>query len=356
MELEKPKIEHMGMGELRNYMCHKSNGNPKTCYSCPGLKTCTAGQRAMVLIRESEIKAERPENEMQHFKLACESGNPWGWLEYTLKISKDQAKEKLIGWTNRFPAISREYGGQKQIMRYRPYLVQEAVFEEKVEETHTEENKPVNGAKNKSGERQRERARQLCETAIQSGNPRKYLMEELGLTSHQASCRVTAWRKMYKDIFEKYTVPYGHGGGVKKLSEERIEKMKVGRASTVRKRAEEYWKEVFSQPDPIAYHMRHNNVSMETARTVVGKAKKKYAEELKKMNVPENDEISLTDFLDETELVKKANPVQLELQKKHDELKAEKERLEAEIDEKQKRLVLISDQEDALFKVLEMFK
>ena len=355
MELQKPKIENMGMGELRNYMCQKSGGNPKTCYSCPGLKTCTAGQRAMVLIRESEIKAERPENEMQHFKLACESGNPWGWLENTLKISKDQAKEKLIGWVNKYPAISREYGGQKQIMRYRPFLAQEAASEVKVEEIPAEENKPGNGAKTPSGERMRERARQLCETAIQSGNPRKYLMEELGLTSHQASCRVTAWRKMYKDIFEKYTVPYGHGGGVKKLSEERIEKMKVGRASTGRKRAEEYWKEVFSQPDPVAYHMKHNNVSKETAQTVVSKAKKKYAEVLKPVN--NEDEVSLSDWLDEMEPKEKpVNPVQVELQKKHGELKAEKEQLEREIEEKLKRLVLISEQEDALYKVLEMFK
>lgn len=349
MEFEKPKIEHMGMGELRSYMCYKSNGNPKVCTNCPGLRTCTAGQRAMVLISDSENRASRTEDEISQFRLACSSGNPWGWLESAFHISKAQAKEKLIGWCKRYPAITKEYGGQDQLLKYRPFSAQEATSETKDEEVQTNEQTNENGAKMTDQEKKRETARKLCETAILSGNARLYLMNELGLTSHQASCRVTAWRRNYPDIFEKHNVPPAKIGGDREGLQEKV-------VQAQKKRALEYWRVALAQPDPVAYHMEQKGISKKNAQTVVSKARRDYAEELKKMNVPENDEISLTDFLDETEPEKKANPVQLELQKKHDELKEEKERLEAEIDEKQKRLVLISDQEDALFKVLEMFK
>lgn len=308
MENEKPDIKKMGMGELRNYLCHKSNGNPKVCMNCPGLKTCTAGQRAMVLIHESEIRA-RPENEIEQFKLACVSGNPWGWLEHTLEINKLQAREKLIGWCKKFPAVTKEYGGQEQIMRYRPYLAQEAAYEAKQEEMPTEEQTAVNAEKTQQ-ELKREKARKLCETAILSGDARQYLLDELKLTSHQASCRVTAWRKNYPDLFEKHNVP----------------------------------------PAKIGGYNKYNSSSRKSEAETKTLKEENHAE----VPMTNEDEVSLADWLDEME--PKENPVQAELRKKYEELKAEKERIEQEIDEKQKRLVLISDQEDALYKVLEMFK
>ena len=145
----------------------------------------------------------------------------------------------------------------------------------------------------------------------------------------------------------------------------------------LRRKAERYWEVALNQPDPIAYHMQMKNISRVNALTVVCKAKKKYGYLIKAKEQEEekmqDDEISIAEFLEETEEQPSAETennaveempvdsdstvsVTAELSRKYEEISTEKERLMEEIRKKKDLLDIVSEQQEALAMVMNMFK
>ena len=115
------KIEQMGLAELKQYLCMKNYQNPEKCKDCPGVKTCKAGQRAVLLLNEREVqqmtessgrKGKTPEQMREiarkKFMVAAAQENP---IEYVMKVngnSRNAARESLKNWATKFPYIAEQ--------------------------------------------------------------------------------------------------------------------------------------------------------------------------------------------------------------------------------------------------------
>ena len=142
---------------IRHFLCPTTGGDPMKCLDCRGIKTCTTGQRAVVLLdeatRETErtkwkevwkepkamveekktkepakekqpdpaIKSAKTIKEQELLRAACESGNAWAYL-MEMGYSKGVAKEKVVNLVNRYPGIGREFGGIQRILK-KPKIV-----------------------------------------------------------------------------------------------------------------------------------------------------------------------------------------------------------------------------------------
>lgn len=115
------KIEQMGLAELKPYLCMKNYQNPEKCKDCQGVKTCKAGQRAVLLLNEREVKQvidsgykgktmeQRREIARKKFVVAAAQDNP---IEYVMKMdgnNRNAAREKLKHWAEMFPDIAEQY-------------------------------------------------------------------------------------------------------------------------------------------------------------------------------------------------------------------------------------------------------
>ena len=231
-------IDKMGIEEVRRMMCPKSYGNPEKCKKCDGFRTCKPGQRMARLITEQmedterktapvyvqkwkDGEPEKPNNptsaERDEFKQACESGNAWNWLMEHKGLSREAAGEMLSRLVKRYPGISADFGGSRRIMQ-RPRVVKiapveaqndrEQGHEPKVDETPAEGPKAAEQAAEKPKSRRdelnaqlAEEARERCRQILATGDPVQALVNE-GKTEHQARVRIRKWKSSYPDLFE----------------------------------------------------------------------------------------------------------------------------------------------------------
>lgn len=128
------KIEQMGLAELKKYLCMKNYQNPEKCEKCPGVKTCKAGQRAVVLLNERE-KEKMAANDVVYsvnerfgktqisiiqesrrtFEEACKQENPITFLMKRDDSSRNSARERLKYYMKKFPDIAKKYNFEEKL-------------------------------------------------------------------------------------------------------------------------------------------------------------------------------------------------------------------------------------------------
>lgn len=332
-------IEHMDMDQVRRMMCPKSNGNPKTCEKCDGFRTCKPGQRMQALMVENARKIAQntapvytrrwpdPEDrvsnnptsiEREEFRQACASGNAWNWLMTKKGLSREAAGELLSKLVRKYPNVSADYGGSRRIMQrpkavriesqpVEPPVDQEPRSEPAVEQTPAQPEKAPETAE-KGPNRRQELNQELKEQArasfrrVLETGDPEQALVNEGLTPEKARSKLTRWRRNYPDLAEEY------GLGPRKM----------------------------------------------------GRPKKQVEEPMAE------DEVSLTDFLNEMGVdeapqeaqkqPEKADPMLVQMNARVQELTAEKERLTAEIARMEERIRCIEDQREALKQCIEHFE
>lgn len=336
-------IDKMDLEQARRMMCPKSNGNPEKCKNCDGFRTCKAGQRVARLITENiETIRKKTEpvyvqkwkedttpppapNERDEFRKACESGNAWHYLMETKGLTKDAAGELLSKLIRRFPGIAADFGGGRRIMQ-RPKVVkimsaveprvdQEPAPEPKVEEIPAKEQEAAKQAEKRPKTKRdelnaqiAEEARERCRQILATGDPVQALVNE-GKTEQQARARINKWKASYPDLFE----------GIDPA---------IYRAKRGRKKKEELMEQT--------------------------EADHQIAE-------PVDDEVSLSDFLTEYGAEPQVPESDPEPQSERtggamDELEAKYNALEREKQEARERIKWIEEQQEALEKVISMFR
>lgn len=336
-------IDKMGIEEVRRMMCPKSYGNPEKCKKCDGFRTCKPGQRMARLITEQMEETERKTapvyvqkwkedttpppapNERDEFRKACESGNAWHYLMETKGLTKDTAGELLSKLIKRFPGIAADFGGGRRIMQ-RPKVVkimsaveprvdQEPAPEPKVEEIPAKEQEAAKQAEKRPKTKRdelnaqiAEKAKERCRQILATGDPVQALVNE-GKTEQQARARINKWKSSYPDLFE----------GIDPA---------IYRAKRGRKKKEEL--------------MEQTEADQQIAEPA-----------------EVDDEVSLSDFLTEygTEpQVPESDPEPRSESTAMDELEAKYNALEREKQEAMERIRWIEEQQEALQKVISMFR
>lgn len=116
------KIEQMGLAELKQYLCMKNYQNPDKCKDCHGVKTCKAGQRAIVLLNEREVQKlieggfrkgksneQVKEATKKRFMAAAVQEDPIKYVMETYGNNRNAAREKLKHWATVYPEIAEQY-------------------------------------------------------------------------------------------------------------------------------------------------------------------------------------------------------------------------------------------------------
>lgn len=239
-EVKEIPVEQKGLESLKRMMCPLSMGRVEKCKDCKGIATCSVGQRINVILAQNgktvkELEAKliatgprKPDADREKFREACESGNAWGYM-ITHGYSKGAAKEKLIYWSKRYPAISQEFGGDKRILaKPRPVIVQETLQgndepgePQPIRKVETEtapaaaEERTEKQGENLSGPevsaaKRVQKARARCMQAVQSGDALKYIMTVEGKDRHHALQTISNWRSRYPDLMQG--IPYQENG------------------------------------------------------------------------------------------------------------------------------------------------
>ena len=391
--------------QVRPFMCPKSRGDATACLKCPGFSGCPAGQRAVVLLdRETAPeyrqvwteeaaqakKAVSVDAEREEFRSACESGNAWNYLMETRGLGKDAAKDLLTRMIKKFPGIAADYGGGRRIVQ-RPKVVKITSMAETPQDTHTEpqdareqapgaeeeqthvpEEKAVetaeNGRKTSAAIQARVRnrmdaARERCRTAVESGDPRAWLMAQ-GRTLHNVTNTISRWRADYPDLMQDVPV---------------IGKGATGPNNSRAEKARKLYEECLQAEDPVAYYMEKRGVDRKAAMQTLRNMRRKYGtpEEPETDAVaekPEEDQITLEDFLSEYAEAPEERPRDApqrdpdpagdngkgiagdDLKGKFDALEHEKQGLRAEIEKAEERIRCIEELQEALGKVLSLFR
>lgn len=215
------------------------------------------------------------------------------------------------------------------------------------------------------------KARELCQTAVKTGNPVGYLMETMGSSYNTALARVVGWEKAYPDLM----------GGIEWRE---IAKRNDAKSSDAYGNLEA----AIKSGDVYGWYMRNCHMPKSRVEKVMEngfKAKPELKELYEKMQQP--DEISLEDFLkdipengEETaveqhsevevkemqteeekpvETEKKAafgkTVVEIELEQKYKQIESEKKKVTEQIEELGERLKWLDSQQEALETVRKMF-
>lgn len=182
------RIEQMGLDELKRYLCMKNYQNPEKCKDCPGNRTCKAGQRAIVLISEREIRKMkidegrknsievRRENAKNNFIVAV---NQPDMIQYLIEHdgnSRNAAREKLKNWGRMFPEIAEQYN-----------------FWEKL-------NKLTIGKTPDGRNKQTVEAIERYKEASEQDDPIAFMMEKYGIDRGKAIHNFGQWKRRYGEI------------------------------------------------------------------------------------------------------------------------------------------------------------
>lgn len=398
----KQTIAQMPMQELKRMMCPKSGGDPLKCMECSGLKSCTAGQRAVRILDDEARKKEpqyikkfpesKPQDEAEKvsnnptsqerdlLKRACESGNAWHFLMVNKGLSKDAAGEFLSKLIKKFPGVAADFGGSRRIMQ-RPKVVkftgtmtesqpdahpaapvaQEQADTPKVDKIPVQKEEGAEGAKEAQkqhrtrAEFQQDRAEKALAYAkmvAAQENPKQYLMETEGLTPRQATKKLGNMRARWPEAFQTLT--------------ERTQ----AKLATDEESRRKLYEECMASDDPVAHYMQARGTNQDAAKATLKNWKQKYGgtdavEEKKETPVAaqDNDQISLDDFLHQMGMADAPEPQQPP-ENEHtpaesstaNELLAKYEQLDAEKRQIEERIRWIEEQQDALTKVIQLIE
>ena len=191
VEERNEKIEHMGLIELKKYLCFKNNQNPEKCDGCPGIKNCKAGQRAVVLLSEREIRKmeenkstkgiaveDRVEEARKKFIVVCGQKDMIQYLIDHDGNTRNAAREKLKHWGKKYTDIAEQFN-----------------FWEKFNSL-SKINYPTNGF---NDQKTIEAKRKYREAAAQD-NPIAFMMEKYGMDSKKAHHNFKQWEYRYGKI------------------------------------------------------------------------------------------------------------------------------------------------------------
>ena len=229
------KIATCDLAGIRRFICPKTGGDPMKCLDCGGIKTCTPGQRAAVLLdeatrqkpqynqvwtkeqskleHEKELEAARAKKKAEkaagnfqpyvtqkdrdEFREACESGSPWIYL-FARGYSEAAAQERISFWVRHYTNVAQEFGGKKRLLQ-KPRKIpplpvpEEPTIPEEPEVTVPSEVIEVTEPKTKG--------RELCIEALSHSDPIAWMMETRGVTLKAAKQRLRDWRTRYADLF-----------------------------------------------------------------------------------------------------------------------------------------------------------
>lgn len=322
------RIATCDLNGIRHFLCPTTGGDYMKCLDCKSIRTCTAGQRAMVLL-DAETKAqEKPKQPTPHndqsdrdcFLEACESGSVMGWL-IGRGYSESAAWDKVVYWVKHYPDITRRFD-KKQIMRkprkvtittlsgekleavnaeiapVSPKIAPELTLDERVKEIIDEfMNEPREGkteqkkrdGKNaaKATSARVEKTRAKVREAIATGDPVQWLVDQ-GMNRKQAVTDLSRWRKNYPDLFEGVVLP-------KRPSNPKAIPDEEQRA---------LYEECMRHESPAGYYAELKGIQIRSATNKIAQWRKKFGEitvtEEKPMAmVDDQDEMSLADFLAE---------------------------------------------------------
>lgn len=181
------KIEEMDIEELKKYLCMKNYQKPEKCFDCPGINTCKAGQRAVVLLdakqreeveeSKSTYNDARKERIREKFLEVLSKDNMTDFLVESEGLTRASARAKMIYWKNQFPEIASEHGFAEKFAA------------ERRQQSETEYNK---GLRQEGIERYKE--------AMAHDDPIKFVMSKYGIDRGQSIAKLSGWRNRYKDI------------------------------------------------------------------------------------------------------------------------------------------------------------
>ena len=352
-------ISQMDLEQVKRMMCPKSRGNPKACLECVGFRTCQAGQRAVRLVdeetktiekntasvfvrkwtegkaeehkppRETPAAASRPtlfktiSTDRDVLKEACESGNAWQWIMENYQPDKNKAQAILEKLIRECPGIAADYGGSRRIMQ-RPKVVNITSVAAKAETVAEEPKTEAAGAKTEQkvtetdqtaltdfNRQQKEEARERCRKAIESGDPVRFLMDA-GSSEETARRQVRKWIDRYPDLCDGFV----------------LEDKKRGRKKKADVPAEET-----ETDEPEAFALED----------------------------PEDDEVSLLDFLNEYEVEPEEDQPEEQPQQQTgdsmlDGMRAKYNELESEKKKLTEQIRKIEAQQEALKKCIDVFR
>lgn len=180
------RIEEMGIEELKHYLCMKHNQKPEACGTCPGIGTCKAGQRAVVLLNEAnktddvstpkkKTLAETREENRRVFEIACQQPKMIEWLMAHDGCNRDAARVKLKYWAGVHTDIAEKYGFWEKHESQRVLPKNEKVM----------------------GEARTEKAMRRYREAMAQDDPVQFLMDKYGIAKKSAWNRIGYWKNKY---------------------------------------------------------------------------------------------------------------------------------------------------------------
>ena len=194
VEERNTKIENMCMEELKRYLCMKNNQKPEKCLECAGLKSCKAGQRAVVLLNEIELDkisqtedlkrnngSNRTEIARKKFIQAINQPDMIKFLMETYGGSRNLARENLKHWARMFPDVAERYE-----------------FERKFGELSLKTITKING----SALGKRTDAIRKYEEAKAQDDPIAYCMSVYGWDRAKAVHNYGQWKRRYGEMME----------------------------------------------------------------------------------------------------------------------------------------------------------
>ena len=192
------KIEQMYLPELKKYLCFKFNQNPKKCEGCPGIKTCRAGQRAVVLLNEMETermkrndgdspydwmvgktRSEIRELTKKKFIYAMSQPDMIKYLMETDGSTRNCARERLKNWAKTYPDIAEQND-----------------FKKKFDALALCHRTVLTGS---GAEKKRIAMEKYAEAALQD-DPIAFCMEKYGMDRAKAVKTYSQWKSRYGEI------------------------------------------------------------------------------------------------------------------------------------------------------------
>lgn len=354
------KIALMDINELKDFLCMKSNRNPETCKNCVSSKSCTAGQRAIVLLNEAENERAKPaptsrrnsskvKEARERFAAVCQQDDMVQYVMDRDGCNRDRAVISINGWKSKYPDIAEKYNFKE---RYAKQLGERAKFRSV--------SKP-----DAIAEEMEEESRRQFEAALQQGDMVRHVMDTFEVDRQRARSKLRYWKGKYPEMAEQYGFDSKFGANTM-TPEEHQQKQ--------RDEAISRYMEARAENDPIAYIMDKYGIEESAARSKYKKWESDYGNtsesKEKQMTETSAEEMSIEDFLKDSggveqtvkaeeiaeamtaqEEIIKAEPTdgfRKELDAKYEELGQEKKRL-------YERLSWIEKAQEALVMTMNLF-
>lgn len=235
------KIADMNLDELKPYLCLKYNRNPAKCDGCPSISGCTAGQRAVLLLARENIQPQ--DGHALETQITANTAQP--------EKAQDQPPEEP---PQEPPKLK--------------------VYVRNLSRVMTEQD---------------------VRQAFSSPDPVQWMVDNLGRSRKAALKAVHFWADNHPELVGGYTY--------EKLSKEERARQNG------RKRTEEAmrkYREALDSGRPVEYLMETYQMTLKQAKQAMSNWKSRYKqiskqEEEAQMSTETEEEISLTDFLQQVD-------------------------------------------------------